>query len=319
MSCGEFAEVGQASRGSEGGCMTKPTLVRVRSWVHSHFNVSQLTRENVINSTKNSLMVVGVVSVIGFAGAQVSDDFASVVASLVSPESADSTDVGSETDPIEVLLAGGTVSRPSPKAQKQMVQYLSSRFRVSHEGMTDIVRFAFDAAEKYKLDPALVLAVASVESGFNPYAASPMGAKGLMQVMADMHSAKFEAYGDIKNVSINPQINMLVGAEILKDAITRGGSVNQGLKYYLGVGEGQDDGYVVKVLAEAAKIRHAAGAKPATVALARPSLRSVSKPAQSKPASKVESAESKRAASLLSNAAANSPAEALVPGPTSVE
>ncbi len=299
--------------------MTKPKLVRVRSWVNSHFNVSHFTRENVLTATKNSLMVVGVVSAIGFAGAKVNDDFAAALAASFLPETADSVDVGAETDPIEALLAGGTVSRPSPKVQKQMVQYLSSRFRVSNEGMTDIVRFAFDAAEKYKLDPALVLAVASVESGFNPYAASPMGAKGLMQVMADMHSAKFEAYGDIKNVSINPQINMLVGAEILKDAIVRGGSVNQGLKYYLGVGEGQDDGYVVKVLAEAAKIRQSAGVKPVTVALARPSLRPASKPAQSKAAPKVESAESKRAASLLSNAAANSPAEALLPGATSVE
>ena len=299
--------------------MSKLTLVRVRSWVHSHFNVSHLTRENVLNATKNSLMVVGAVSVLGFAGAKMNDDIASVFALCVLPEMSDSTDAGSETDPIEVLLAGGAASRPSPKAEKHMVNYLAGKFRVSTEGMTDIVRFAFDAAEKYKLDPALILAVASVESGFNPYAASPMGAKGLMQVMSNMHASKFESYGDIKNAAINPQVNILVGAEILKDAITRGGSVNQGLKYYLGVGEGQDDGYVAKVLAEASKIRHAAGTKAVAVALARPSLRHVSKPAQTKSAGRSDAAESRRAASLLSNAASKNPVDALVPGATSAE
>jgi hypothetical protein len=298
--------------------MTKPTLVRVRSWVHSHCNVSKFTRGNVLNATKNSLAVVGAVSVFALSGTYLNDDFASAVASILLPASSDMADAGSETDPIEVLLSGGSANRPSPKAEKQMVNYLSSRFRVSPEGMTDIVRFAFDAAEKYKLDPALVLAVASVESGFNPYAASPMGAKGLMQVMAQMHAPKFEAYGDIKNASINPQINMLVGAEILKDAISRGGSVSQGLKYYLGVGEGQDDGYVVKVLAEASRIRQAAGSKTMAVALAKPTMKHVSKPAPAKTASKA-SPESKRAAAILSDVATNSPADALISGTNAAE
>jgi soluble lytic murein transglycosylase-like protein len=38
-------------------------------------------------------------------------------------------------------------------------------------------------ARRHGLDPALVLAVASVESGFRPKAVSPKGAQGLMQLM----------------------------------------------------------------------------------------------------------------------------------------
>jgi soluble lytic murein transglycosylase-like protein len=39
------------------------------------------------------------------------------------------------------------------------------------------------AARKYDLDPLLVHSVISVESGYNPYAVSPKGARGLMQLM----------------------------------------------------------------------------------------------------------------------------------------
>jgi len=47
----------------------------------------------------------------------------------------------------------------------------------------DLERLAEEAARRHGLDPALVRAVVAVESGFQPEAVSPKGAKGLMQLM----------------------------------------------------------------------------------------------------------------------------------------
>jgi soluble lytic murein transglycosylase-like protein len=43
--------------------------------------------------------------------------------------------------------------------------------------------FIADYAKQYRLEPALLRAVIKVESGFNPTAVSPKGARGLMQLM----------------------------------------------------------------------------------------------------------------------------------------
>lgn len=50
-------------------------------------------------------------------------------------------------------------------------------------GPRDLRGLAEAAARKHRLDPALVLAVVSVESAFRPDAVSPKGAQGLMQLM----------------------------------------------------------------------------------------------------------------------------------------
>jgi soluble lytic murein transglycosylase-like protein len=70
------------------------------------------------------------------------------------------------------------------------------------------------AARAYRLDPALIHAVISAESGYNPLARSPKGARGLMQLMP----ATAQRYG-VAN-PLDPRQNIYGGAAYLRDLLT---------------------------------------------------------------------------------------------------
>jgi hypothetical protein len=71
--------------------------------------------------------------------------------------------------------------------------------------------------------------------------------------MTGIHAQRYEAYGG-KLAAFDPITNLRVGVGVLADSIKlRGGSVGDGLKFYLGGHDlTEDGGYVAKVLAEQA-------------------------------------------------------------------
>lgn len=157
------------------------------------------------------------------------------------------------------------------RQQQAVTSWLSKRYRVAGDAANMLVSTAYVTAKDIKLDPLLILAVMAIESGLNPFAESPVGAKGLMQVMANIHHAKFQAMGG-PQTALNPVANIRVGSAILKDYVTRGGSVEAGLKTYVGAGAFDNDaGYGSRVLAEYRKLKMvASGQKVPTFTPAAP-------------------------------------------------
>ena len=170
------------------------------------------------------------------------------------------------------------------RQQQAVTSWLSKRYRVAGGAADMLVSTAYATAKEIKLDPLLILAVMAIESGLNPFAESPVGAKGLMQVMADIHHAKFQAMGG-PQMALNPTANIRVGSAILKDYVTRGGSVEAGLKSYVGAGAfDTDSGYGSRVLAELRKLKMVASGKnvPTYITRSAPAQAAVQKAAMPK-------------------------------------
>jgi hypothetical protein len=137
-----------------------------------------------------------------------------------------------------------------PKQQAAVAYWLSKKYNIAPEPLGALVAEAFEVGSRAKIDPTLILAVMAIESGFNPFAQSSAGAQGLMQVMTKIHSDKYLGFGG-RLAAFDPVSNLQVGVKVLQDCVARAGSIEGGLKLYVGAGNLEDDGgYAAKVMAE---------------------------------------------------------------------
>ena len=92
-----------------------------------------------------------------------------------------------------------------------------------------------------------------------------------MQVMTKVHDDKYVAFGG-SHAAFDPVTNLRVGVQILKECIARAGSLEAGLRAYVGAANlGDDGGYAAKVLAHQGLLRLvASGGKVRTTASANP-------------------------------------------------
>jgi soluble lytic murein transglycosylase-like protein len=140
------------------------------------------------------------------------------------------------------------------RQQAAVAQYLSHRYKVAPEPVARLVQEAWAAGPRAHVEPTLILAVMAVESGFNPFAQSAVGAQGLMQVMTRVHDDKYSAFGG-NLAAFDPVTNLRVGVQVLKECIQRNGGVEEGLRCYVGATNlGDDAGYAARVLAEREQI-----------------------------------------------------------------
>jgi hypothetical protein len=158
-------------------------------------------------------------------------------------------------------IARATASDPKDlsRAQAAVALWLARRYHVAPEPVSRLVQEAWTVGALVNLDPTLILAVMAVESSFNPFAQSPVGAQGLMQVMTKVHDDKYEAFGG-SHAAFDPVTNLRVGVQVLKECIARSGSLEAGLRSYVGAANsGEDGGYAAKVLAQQGILRLIAG------------------------------------------------------------
>jgi hypothetical protein len=134
--------------------------------------------------------------------------------------------------------------------QRAVADFFEKKYKLDRAKIEEYVSNTILVAKEVNIDPVLLLAVISVESNFNPNTKSHAGAEGLMQVMTSVHKDKYELYGGTTE-AVKPEVNIRVGAYILKYLIATAGSLRNGLKYYVGAANAENDGgYADKVMAE---------------------------------------------------------------------
>jgi soluble lytic murein transglycosylase-like protein len=87
--------------------------------------------------------------------------------------------------------------------------------RVTPTPKVDIHQAVAEASDRYRLDPDLLDSVIRAESGFNPHAVSPKGARGLMQLMPDTASKL-----GVPN-AFDPAANVDGGTRYLRELLER--------------------------------------------------------------------------------------------------
>lgn len=110
--------------------------------------------------------------------------------------------------------------------------------RVNREDpiMSRFGRYIYEAAAETKLDSALIASVIQAESGGDPNAVSPAGAKGLMQLMDS--TASEVGVSD----TLNPRLNIRGGSRYLRRMLDRFGDLELALAAY-NAGPGNVDRY----------------------------------------------------------------------------
>jgi hypothetical protein len=237
----------------------------------------------LLEVSHNSLAIVGLAVVCGsalFAGARpdLRDDAEQrILGWLLSRQEARQTG-DAPLEPVSPDAATRvTAADPASlsKQQASVANWLARRYRVALEPVSRLVQEAWDSGQRSGLDPMLILAVMAIESSFNPFAQSSVGAQGLMQVLTRVHDEKYEPYGGVR-AAFDPVTNLRVGVQVLKECIARAGSLEAGLKYYVGAANLSDDGgYAGKVLAERSNLRRVAEGKWVSITVPLPAATAV--------------------------------------------
>lgn len=160
-----------------------------------------------------------------------------------------------EAEPELVQAAESSSAKLSPDLQRVKI-YIAKRYQVSAVALEPLLASAQQTGRNVGVDPLLLVAVMAIESRFNPFAESPMGAQGLMQIIPKWHPDKVDVKSD-RAALFDPDTNIRVGAQVLKEYIQTTGSVERALQQYNGSSDPATP-YANKVMAVKAALAQAA-------------------------------------------------------------
>lgn len=196
------------------------------------YNKSKLTATTGLASAKQQTVALLMPSVAQMQVKSISHLSDRIPTSKIDPQALDSNLMGSLQN------------------QRAVADFFEKKYSLDRSKIEEYVSNTILIAKEVNIDPVLLLAVISVESNFNPNTKSHAGAEGLMQVMTSVHKDKYAIFGGTSE-AVKPEVNIRVGAYILKYLIATAGSLRNGLKYYVGAANAEDDGgYADKVMAE---------------------------------------------------------------------
>ncbi len=192
--------------------------------------------------------LVFIISVIGVQSGLIGLDLPFIQKFLPAEEADD--EAGAQA----IEVAEPAVEVLAPRLRGAM-DYVTRRYKVSIEAVQPIFATAQTVGKELHLDPLLIIAVIGVESGFNPFSQSVVGAQGLMQVVPRYHKDKLP---EDSSSFLDPVTNVLVGARVLKESIRRQGGLEEGLQQFGGAMDDAGRRYATKVLAERQRLEQAA-------------------------------------------------------------
>jgi hypothetical protein len=145
----------------------------------------------------------------------------------------------------DILTNQATDVDPEP-----LKQYIADKFQVDDENAEKVVKTAYKVSGDTGVAPNLLLAIAAVESSFDPRAEG-RGSKGLMQIQVSAHRDEIRQIGGIRSL-YDVVKNFSLGGKIFKNCVSQEhGNVHRALLCYNGATVANS--YPDKVLKQKAK------------------------------------------------------------------
>lgn len=160
-----------------------------------------------------------------------------------------------QTEQVESSVV--VLTTEEPKLHPAVEYITKSNSKVSQEDAIKIVDSSIKWGTRFGIEPSLLLAIAKVESTYDKFAISPVGAFGILQVLPKWHIDKIK---DAKQEVGTPEMfdidaNIYVGTQIIKNCkVKYKGNINQALKCYNG-SVGMNTSYDKEVIHTQQKIK----------------------------------------------------------------